>query len=209
MKLNNLILILLMHSLILLQFNCSNDSSKNQDEMKSDKVLQARKDLHSFAVPEKAKTKHLSLDLLADFDKKILKGSAAFDIENNDAEEIIFDIRNLNIEKVTIGESESETTFSIGEEKEFMGKPLRVKIKSNTKRVKIYYSTNPDAAAVDWLSPQQTADKKHPFLFTQGQAILTRTWIPCQDSPGIRITYNAKLKVPKDLMAVMSRFLLI
>jgi hypothetical protein len=54
------------------------------------------------------------------------------------------------------------------------------------------------------LSPQQTADRKHPFLFTQGQAILTRTWIPIQDSPGIRLTYAARVKVPTELMAVMS-----
>ena len=60
------------------------------------------------------------------------------------------------------------------------------------------------ARALQWLSPEQTADKTKPFLFTQGQAILTRTWIPVQDSPGIRFTYNAKVKVPNDLMALMS-----
>ncbi|MEZ4791243.1 MAG: M1 family metallopeptidase [Flavobacteriales bacterium] len=54
------------------------------------------------------------------------------------------------------------------------------------------------------MSPQQTADKAHPFLFTQGQAILTRSWIPVQDSPGIRFTYAATVRVPSELMAVMS-----
>ena len=38
----------------------------------------------------------------------------------------------------------------------------------------------------------------------RGQAILTRTWIPIQDVPSNRITYSAEMKVPKDLMAVMS-----
>src|SRR5690606_26989900 len=39
---------------------------------------------------------------------------------------------------------------------------------------------------------------------TQGQAILTRTWIPLQDSPGVRITYDATVRVPAALRAVMS-----
>ena len=68
----------------------------------------------------------------------------------------------------------------------------------------IDYETGANARALQWLSPEQTADKSKPFLFTQGQAILTRTWIPVQDSPGIRFTYDAKVTVPTDLMAVMS-----
>ena len=174
------------------------------DKMNTEETKNPRKDVHSFAQPEMAKTKHLDLSLVADFETKTLTGFASFDIENNQADKIIFDVRNLNIKKITLDENETPTTFKIGEEKEFLGNPLEVVISPTTKKVKIYYSTNPDAAAVDWLNPQQTAGKKHPFLFTQGQAILTRTWIPCQDSPGIRITYDATIKVPKELLPVMS-----
>ena len=85
-----------------------------------------------------------------------------------------------------------------------MGKPLTVQITPKTTRVEIYYSTNPTSEAVQWLSPQQTADKTDPFLFTQGEAILTRSWIPIQDSPGNKITYSARFKVPDSLTAVMS-----
>ena len=41
-------------------------------------------------------------------------------------------------------------------------------------------------------------------MYTQGQSIFTRSWIPIQDTPGIRITYSAKIKTPKNMMAVMS-----
>ncbi|MEO5580039.1 MAG: M1 family metallopeptidase, partial [Gemmatimonadaceae bacterium] len=43
-----------------------------------------------------------------------------------------------------------------------------------------------------------------PFMFTQGQAILTRTWIPTQDGPGLRQTYDAAVHVPPGMRAVMS-----
>lgn len=43
-----------------------------------------------------------------------------------------------------------------------------------------------------------------PYLFSQGQAILNRSWILTQDSPGIRQDMDATLTVPGDLVAVMS-----
>ena len=55
-----------------------------------------------------------------------------------------------------------------------------------------------------WLTPEQTHDHAAPFLYTQGQAILTRTWIPLQDSPGVRITYDARIKAPAGLTVLMS-----
>lgn len=163
-------------------------------------------DTHTYAHPSEAVTKHLSLNLAVDFDKKQLKGYAKWFIENNDANKIYFDTRDLMIEKVTIGEDEKPTKFEVSKEVDkFKGTALIVDIEPTTEVVTIYYATSPNnAAALDWVAPELTADKKYPALFTQGQAILTRTWIPCQDSPGIRITYDAKMTVPKELMAVMS-----
>ena len=65
-------------------------------------------------------------------------------------------------------------------------------------------SSAPEAEALQWLTPEQTAGKKHPFLFSQGQSILNRTWIPTQDSPGIRQTWEARIVVPEPLKVVMS-----
>ncbi len=175
---------------------CQQDNSASAPDPKADP--------HSFAQPNEAVTKHLDLNLKVDFDQKILSGSARWTIENQGASEIIFDTKNLNIERITIGEDEKETQYFLVDPDEILGTALRVQIEPETEIVTIYYSTNPDAAALGWMEPSQTAGKKLPFLFTQGQAILTRTWIPCQDSPGIRVTYNATIQAPTGMLALMS-----
>ncbi|MBS7252768.1 hydrolase/aminopeptidase [Flavobacterium branchiicola] len=162
-------------------------------------------DEHSYSKPELAVVKHLDLDIKVDFDTQTISGKASWQIDNvSKGNEIIFDENTLNITKVTLGDDEKETKFELGKDVEFHGKPLHITIEPTTTKVNIYYSTTKDAIALQWLSPAQTADKKKPFVFSQGESVWSRTWIPCQDSPGIRFTYNAKVTVPKDLMAVMS-----
>ncbi|TDP03669.1 hydrolase/aminopeptidase [Flavobacterium sp. 245] len=162
-------------------------------------------DEHSYSKPELAVVKHLDLEIKVDFDTQTISGKASWQIDNlSKGNEIIFDENTLNITKVTLGDEEKETKFELGAETEFHGKPLHITIEPNTTKVNIYYNTTKDAVALQWLKPEQTADKKKPFLFSQGESVWSRTWIPCQDSPGIRFTYNAKVTVPKDLLAVMS-----
>jgi len=162
-------------------------------------------DEHSYSKPELAVVKHLDLDIKVDFDTQTISGKASWLIDNiSKGKEIIFDENTLNITKVTLGDDEKETKFELGKDTEFHGKPLHITIEPTTTKVNIYYSTTKEAVALQWLKPEQTADKKKPFLFSQGESVWSRTWIPCQDSPGIRFTYNAKVTVPKDLLAVMS-----
>lgn len=189
---------LILVSAIFLLFSCQNKTADTTQKV-------PEKDPHSFAEPEKVLVKHLDLDIKVDFDKQLISGKAAWTINNiGKTDEIIFDTRQLDIQKVTIGDDEKETMFALGDEVKYMGQPLSVNIDPGTTKVTIWYSTSKDAAALQWLNPQQTAGKVHPFLFTQSEAILARTWIPCQDSPGIRFTYKAKVSVPKDLLALMS-----
>ncbi len=156
------------------------------------------RDIHSFARPDEAVVRHLALDLDVDFDAKRLSGTATLEIETSgDARELVLDTQGLTIERVS-------AAYTLGDEQKYLGRPLTIAIEPGTKSVIIRYSSSPDAAAVQWLEPAQTAGGKHPFLFTQSQAILARTWVPCQDSPGVRMTYDATIRVPRGLMAVMS-----
>ena len=167
-------------------------------------MLRRMRDVHSFSRPDEAVVKHISLHLEVDFDRKVLTGNANVKFEKTpEARQLVLDTNGLDIELVTI-EGGGETTFTLGEEKPFLGRALTIDLDEDTEAVSIVYTTSPDAAAVQWLSPEQTAGGKHPFLFTQSQAILARTWVPCQDSPGVRMTYEATITVPRGLMAVMS-----
>ncbi len=162
------------------------------------------RDIHSFARPDEAVVRHLALDLTVDFVRHQLSGWATLHIENRSgARELVVDTNGLSVSRVTLDDGTS-TKFSLGEPQKYLGRALAIAIAPQTKSVKIDYATSPDAAAVQWLDPEQTAGTKHPFLFTQSQAILARTWVPCQDTPGVRMTYEATVRVPRGLMAVMS-----
>ncbi|MEO6348595.1 MAG: leukotriene A4 hydrolase C-terminal domain-containing protein [Aquaticitalea sp.] len=165
----------------------------------------AKNDSHSFAHPEKAVVKHLDLLLNVDFAIKQLSGKAVWTIDNiSKGDEIIFDDNGLNIEKITLGDAEVETNYSLSPRDSLLGNALHVKIFSETKKICIYYTTASNAIALQWLTAAQTTDKKQPYLFTQSYSIWARSWIPCQDSPGIRFTYDATITVPEELMAAMS-----
>jgi len=181
----------------ILLFNQCTDVKKHPTESKPT-------DPHSFAIPHDARVKHLSWNATIDFTSKKISAVATWDIETSaDADLITFDTKGLNIKKVTSADGKP-LEFRLADTDSLLGQALAVLITGTTKKVVIEYETSPDAEAVQWLAPAQTAGKKHPFLFTQSQAILARSWIPCQDSPAIRFTYDAEVHVPPDLMALMS-----
>lgn len=179
--------------------------SVTEDQSDQKRGFHPISDSHSYANIEQICTKHLHLDLDIDFDAKIISGVARHEMDEHEANTAIFDIKALDIQKVTLGKgNEIGTDFELGDSDEILGRPLKVKIKPDTKYINIYYSTTDKTQALDWLDPALTSGKKYPFMYTQGQAILTRSWIPLQDSPMNRITYSADVQVPSELMAVMS-----
>lgn len=160
---------------------------------------------HSFAKPDEAAIKHLDLDLKVDFKAKTLAGRVVLTIDRkDDAREIVLDIKGIQVRKVGLPDNSDGLVWTLGEPKGAMGQSLTIALPEAGNQIAIDYVTSPTAEALQWLATEQTTDKKHPFLFTQSQAILARTWVPCQDTPAVRVTYSAKMKVPASLMAVMS-----
>ena len=166
-------------------------------------------DSHSFANSAEVLTTHLALDLDVDFAKSRLKGLAEIRFRKlrADADRIVLDTRALDVrsaEASVDGQTWTAARFALGSEDAVLGRPLTVMLPTEATRVRIGYFTRPEASGLQWLKPAQTAGKRQPFLFSQSQAIHARSWIPLQDSPAVRATYEARVKVPKGLRAVMS-----
>lgn len=161
------------------------------------------KDVLSYARPEVARVTHVNLDLTADFEAKEMRGKAVLDIlAAPGAGEIVLDDDGLVIESVTDARGRT-LGWQVGKAEDGKGAPLTIAL-AGRKRIVIRYRSAPEAGALQWLPPQLTAGKARPFLFSQGQSINNRSWIPTQDSPGIRQTWSARITVPEGLTAVMS-----
>lgn len=167
-------------------------------------------DVHSYSNPQQVRIDHAALQLNVDFDKKQLQGHVTHRLlvaPGQSPKELVLDTRKLQVEKCeasTDGQSFTTTNFEVGKEDPVFGSPLKITIPDGVHSVRIYYRTSPEASGLQWLSPIQTTDKKHPFLFSQSQAIHARSWIPVQDTPGVRFTYSAFIDVPEHLQPVMS-----
>lgn len=169
-----------------------------------------RVDVHSYARPEVVRVTRVELDLTVDFAEKVLKGAAVLRVERAadapaDAP-LILDTRGLAIRGVTTAAAGGKPTalrYELGPDDPIKGQALTIALGGAT-AVRVEYRTTSRSTAVQWVDPAGTAGKVHPFLFTQSEAIHARSWIPLQDSPGVRVTYGATIRVPEGLTAVMS-----
>jgi leukotriene-A4 hydrolase len=163
------------------------------------------RDPHSYAKPLEARVHNVDLDLALDFAAKRVSGTAALDvIANPGAREVVLDSKGLEIESVTDAEGQP-LEWKLGQADADKGAPLTIALPGEGRhRIVIRYRSGADAEALQWLTPEQTAGKKHPYLLSQGQPTLNRTWIPTQDSPGVRQTWSAQVTAPEPLTVVMS-----
>jgi leukotriene-A4 hydrolase len=165
------------------------------------------RDVHSYANPAEIRVRHLELDLDVDFGRRILSGSVTLHLERADpsALRLVLDTRGLDVGGAERGRGGawSRAPHELGASDPILGAPLAVGLEPSDDRVRIAYATRPGASGLQWLEPAQTAGKRHPFLFSQSQAIHARSWVPIQDTPAVRITYDATLRTAPELVALM------
>jgi aminopeptidase N len=164
-------------------------------------------DPNSYAQPERVRIEHLVLDLRADMQARTLAGSAELFLKWQDdkARELVLDTRDLQIRSVQgfDGKAWKNLSYRLDTADLILGSALRIRLPSALPRVRIGYSTVPEASGLQWLTPEMTSSKQ-AFMFSQSQAIHARSWVPLQDTPGVRFTYDARIRTDASLMALMS-----
>ena len=161
------------------------------------------RDPSSFADPAKVAITHVSLDLTVDFTARVLHGTAKLTVARHDPKAPLrLDTQDLAIESAVDCATSKPLAYAVDRPHTFLGSQLVIQQPSEC--VAIAYRTSPGARALLWMEPSGTAGKQAPMLFTQSQAILARSWVPLQDTPSVRFTYDAVLHVPAKLWAVMS-----
>lgn len=165
-------------------------------------------DKHSYAQPDQVVTRHLSLDLAIDFAAKTLSGTATLDLEWRDsaATALTLDTRDLTIIRAETGDGTTwtEVPFQLAPADATLGSKLTISTGTPAPKVRLTYRTSPQASGLQWLEPVQTLGRRTPFMFSQSQQIHARSWVPLQDAPQIRFTYDAHITSPANVMVLMS-----
>jgi leukotriene-A4 hydrolase len=169
----------------------------------------SHEDRSSLSAPEEVKVTHLDWKIAVDFTASVLKGTATYAIRkvSQEATQLKLDTANLIVHKVS---DQADNTLAYQEnvsDKAHLGTQLVVDLHEDTAKVSIHYETTKDSSALQWLPPAQTVGKVHPYLFTQCQAIHARSLVPCQDRPGVKMTYTAMVTVPSWASCVLSAVL--
>jgi leukotriene-A4 hydrolase len=156
-------------------------------------------DRFSVSQPAAVTTRHLTLDLTVDFSTKQLRGHAELDIENlGGTRTLVLDTVYLDVHGVTVDGAPAQWTLDPATG------ALTITIEPATDRVRVDYETEPGPPAIEWRRADQTTGQQQPFVYSINHPNLARSWIPIQDTPAVRMTYDATLRVPAGLMAVMS-----
>src|SRR5215831_11851195 len=167
------------------------------------------KDVHSYAEWDKFRVRHVDLNLEILFGRREMRGIVTLSVDRLDktADSLVLDTRDLTIYAVEgseDGRSFSALIYQVGPKDSLLGSPLIIRVAAKDRFVRVTYSTSPHATALQWLEPSQTASGRFPFLYTQSQEIHARSWIPLQDTPAIRVTFSAQIRMSEPLRAVMS-----
>lgn len=156
-------------------------------------------DPHSYYRLGQPRIQHIRWNARVDTTARILECIA--DIQFDGSGPVDLDTRDLSITSIA-DEHGTQINFEIGPRDPILGSALSFTVPDVSHRVIVRYETSSQSTGLYWLEPEQTAGGHHPFLFSNGWYHHARSFLPCQDTPRIRFSYDATLMVPKDLRGV-------
>jgi leukotriene-A4 hydrolase len=190
-------------------------------------LKQNPEDISSYSNFDEIIQKELYIDVVLDFEKKQMIGKmdVKYEIINPEISRIILDLKGPEILYVDFIEKDEEgedlnsiklnyEIYSENEFKDSLGTPLIIyleNIKKNSELeykkilnsksliIRINFITNEKCTGIQFLTKEQTHTKKHPFMFTQCEAIQCRSLFPVQDSPSVKSTYVVKTAIENPL----------
>ncbi|XP_017860034.1 PREDICTED: leukotriene A-4 hydrolase isoform X1 [Drosophila arizonae] len=209
------------HPMITTRTLCTTHLQKESQHSQLLPIYQVRKrnmgrlssvDPSSYSEPEKITTEHTAIHWNVDFEATKLRGSVLhkFKVLTSNLESILLDVRDIEVKNATLlaGGSEQPINYFISDPVPDVGQKLTLELPAGTAKgslnVRIDYETANNASGLQWLNPNQTLGKQHPYMFSQCQAIHARSVMPCQDTPAVKFTYDAVVEHPKELTALMS-----
>lgn len=151
----------------------------------------------SFTNADQVTTTHAEIHLQLDFPTKLVHGTVTYQFVSltDGLTRVILDTKHLIIKSI-----QSVQSWTMGQTHEVIGTPLIIELSSPVAahqqfKLSIDYQTTDKCTALTWMSPSNTSGKKHPFCFTQCEAIHCRTLLPVQDSPQVKFTIDYSIVV--------------
>ena len=186
---------------------CQTDEPPEPMTPAPDMKVETGTDPHSFAEYEKVRVSHMTMDLDADMTRRVLSGHVLLDLERPEPgfQRLVLDTRDLDIHDVNAIDPDGDylpVSWHLGADHGHLGRPLVVVLPQGIEQVRIDYASRPEAFGLQWLNAEQTSSGR-PFMFSQSQPHYARTWVPLQDTPAVRYTFDATVRGPRDLMVVM------
>ena len=145
---------------------------------------------------------HIDFHIRVDFESCTLDVEAIYKMQDPVHGSLYLDTYKLELEEACVDDQQLEWEFDTSDET--LGERLHLKGLAGASSFILKFRTSPEARALQWMSPSQTAGGTHPFLYSQCQASNARSIFPCQDTPSVRFMYTAEVKVPEGLTAVMA-----
>lgn len=152
------------------------------------------------------RTKHTTANFEIDFDAKHLKGDVTLSLERLARSEssITLDTSYLDVSSVKVQGEEAKFELTSSRQGPY-GSPLKIIVSEKHQGpqfdVNISVKTTKDCTALQWMTPAQTSNKKHPYMFSQCQAIHARSLFPCQDTPDVKSTYTFNIRSSLPVLA--------